>query len=113
MSNPDERQLDFRQQLLPAPLPQAPLTPAQRLACLRLIRSEGVGPVTFRDLINHFGGAEEALATLPALNRRAGRPSARICPPSRAQDELDDGVFAGAGQEVGKAAHVLAAAALG
>ena len=28
----------------PAPLPQAPLDDAQRLACLRLIRSEQVGP---------------------------------------------------------------------
>ena len=47
--------------LTPAPLPQAPLDAAQRLACLRLIRSDNVGPVTFRELINHFGGAEPAL----------------------------------------------------
>jgi hypothetical protein len=31
--------------LTPAPLPQAPLDAAQRLACLRLIRSDNVGPV--------------------------------------------------------------------
>ena len=49
----------------PAPLPVAPLTPAQRLACLRLVRTDGVGPTLFRDLINHYGGAEAALAALP------------------------------------------------
>ena len=46
---------------IPAPLPQAVLGPQQRLACLRLIRSDNVGPVTFRELINHYGGAEAAL----------------------------------------------------
>ena len=34
------------------------LDEAQRLAWLRLIRSENIGPRTFRDLINHFGTAK-------------------------------------------------------
>jgi DNA processing protein len=85
---PDRR--DERTRLLPAPLPQAPLNDAQRLACLRLIRSENVGPVTFRELINHFGGAEAALAALPDLSRRGGRrQSIRICPRDVAEAELD------------------------
>jgi DNA processing protein len=71
----------------PAPLPSAVLDDAERLACLRLIRSDGVGPVTFRELINTFGGASAALAALPALSRRSGRP-ARICPASAAEEEL-------------------------
>ena len=58
----------MRTRLTPAPLPQAPLDAAQRLACLRLIRSDNVGPVTFRELINHFGGAEQALDALPDVN---------------------------------------------
>lgn len=74
--------------LTPAPLPQAPLDAAQRLACLRLIRSDNVGPVTFRELINHFGGAEPALAALPELSRRGGRQSIRICPEGQARSEL-------------------------
>lgn len=45
----------------------------QRIAWLRLIRAENVGPVTFRALINQFGSAEEALDALPALSRRGGR----------------------------------------
>ncbi|MDX2157370.1 MAG: DNA-processing protein DprA [Hyphomicrobiaceae bacterium] len=68
----------------------AVLDDAGRLACLRLIRSENVGPVTFRELINHYGGAEKALAVLPELSRRAGRSGAiAICPASRAEAELE------------------------
>jgi DNA processing protein len=70
-------------------LPQAPLDAAQRLACLRLIRSDNVGPVTFRELINHFGGAEPALAALPELSRRGGRQAIRICPAAQAKAELE------------------------
>jgi DNA processing protein len=51
------------------------LTDAQRLDWLRLIRSENVGPRTFRALINHYGGAGAALAALPELSRkRVGKP---------------------------------------
>jgi DNA processing protein len=57
----------------PAPLPIAMLGEAERLACLRLIRTENVGPVTFHELVNHCGGAEQALAALPDLTRRGGR----------------------------------------
>lgn len=48
------------------------LTDRQRTAWLRLIRSDNVGPATFRDLINHFGSAETALDMLPELSRRGG-----------------------------------------
>ncbi|MEG9528047.1 MAG: DNA-processing protein DprA, partial [Hyphomicrobiales bacterium] len=63
------------------------LTDAQRLDWLRLIRTDGVGPRTFRTLVNRFGGAAAALDALPDLSRRQGR---RIEPPSRiqAEDEL-------------------------
>lgn len=74
----------------PAPLPVAALDDDQRLACLRLIRSGNVGPVTFRELINHFGGATQALAALPEINRRIsrGRPIA-VCTVARAEAELE------------------------
>ena len=48
------------------------LTDEQRLHWLRLIRSEQVGPSTFRDLINHFGTAEQAIDALPDLAKRGG-----------------------------------------
>lgn len=79
----------------PAPLPVAVLEPAQRLACLRLVRSDNVGPVTFRELINHYGGAEEALNALPELARRGGR-TIRICPKDRAARELEAAARIGA-----------------
>ncbi|NRQ14317.1 hypothetical protein BHMPCIPO_01544 [Ensifer sesbaniae] len=34
------------------------LTERQKLSWLRLIRSDNVGPIAFRDLINHFGTRE-------------------------------------------------------
>lgn len=73
-----------------APLPVAPLGDAERIACLRLIRSEQVGPVTFRALINHFGGAQRALDALPEMSRRGGRRNPiRVCPRAAAEDELE------------------------
>ena len=67
----------------------APLSPAQRLACVRLIRSENVGPVTYRELVRHFGDAGKALEALPELSRRGGyRQSIRICPREAAESEL-------------------------
>jgi DNA processing protein len=66
------------------------LTDRQRLAWLRLIRSDNVGPATFRDLINHFGSAEMALEALPELSRRGGstRP-VRVASREEALAELD------------------------
>lgn len=72
-----------------APLPQATLDDAQRLACLRLARSDNVGPVTFRELINHYGGSGQALEALPELARRGGgRRAIRICSRDAAEREL-------------------------
>jgi len=48
------------------------LTDEQRLDWLRLIRSQNVGPRTFRALIDHYGDARAALAALPGLARRGG-----------------------------------------
>ena len=41
-------------------------------ARLRLIRTPGIGPIAFRQLLIRFGGAEEALAAIPDLARRGG-----------------------------------------
>jgi DNA processing protein len=79
-----------------APLPVAPLDDAQRLACLRLIRSENVGPATFRALVNHYGGAREALAALPDVARKSGRSRPiRIHPADQAEEELAAATKAG------------------
>jgi len=63
------------------------LTDAQRLAWLRLIRSDRIGPATFRELLDHFGGAAAAIEAVPELARRGGRPI-RICPLGTAEREI-------------------------
>lgn len=81
---------DVQQRFTPAPLPTAKLDAKAQLACLRLIRSENVGPVAFRELINLYGGAEKALSALPELAKRAGRGRPiRIHPAVAAQAELE------------------------
>lgn len=81
----------------PPPLPATRIDDAQRLACLRLIRSENVGPVTFRNLIAHFGSAQAALDALPDLSRRGGRGRPiRICPAATAETELESAARIGA-----------------
>ena len=66
------------------------LTDRQKIAWLRLIRSDNVGPATFRDLINHFGSAEAALDALPELSRRGGSTrTIRIATVADAERELE------------------------
>jgi DNA processing protein len=61
----------------------------QRIDWLRLIRSQNIGPRTFRSLINHFGGARAALEALPTLAQRGGaRGAVQICPREDAVREL-------------------------
>lgn len=61
----------------------------ERIDRLRLIRSENVGPITFRRLIARFGTAAAALKALPRLARRGGTPVApRICTAAEAEAEL-------------------------
>jgi DprA/Smf-like nucleotide binding protein involved in DNA uptake len=62
----------------------------QRRDWLRLISSENVGPVTFRQLINRFGSAGEALKALPDLAKRGGlqRPI-RIYPKADAEQDIE------------------------
>jgi DNA processing protein len=68
------------------------LTDAQRIDWLRLIRSDHVGPRTFRSLVHHFGSARAALERLPELARRGGadRPG-RICSEADAHAEIAAG----------------------
>ena len=61
----------------------------ERLARLRLARSEGVGPRTFARLIDHCGTAGAALAALPEMSARGGRGKPlRPCPAEDAAEEI-------------------------
>jgi DNA processing protein len=65
------------------------LSDEQRIDWLCLIRSDNVGPRTFRALLNRFGDARTALDALPELARRGGaKRMARIHPRADAEREL-------------------------
>ena len=51
--------------------PNTILSDAERLNRLRLIRSDNIGPRTFRALLRHCGDAATALERLPDLARGA------------------------------------------
>ncbi|MEI7607676.1 MAG: DNA-processing protein DprA [Rhodospirillaceae bacterium] len=53
--------------------PRRPLSDAERLDWLRLIRTENVGPVTFFRVLEQCGSAARALQMLPEMARRGGR----------------------------------------
>jgi DNA processing protein len=62
----------------------------ERLDRLRLIRTEQVGPVTFRRLLDRFGTAAAALRALPDLARQGGRRgTVRLCSREQAIAEVD------------------------
>ena len=68
----------------------APLDMSERLDRLRLIRSENVGPITFRQLLIRFGTATRALEAIPSLANKGGRKRRlRIASRAEAQSELD------------------------
>ena len=67
-----------------------PLSAQDRLAWLRLIRSENSGPVIFKQLIARYGDAASALAAVPELARRGGKRSIRLCSLESAEEELND-----------------------
>jgi DNA processing protein len=67
-----------------------PLSDTERFHRLRLLRSENVGPTTFRMLLRRFGSAEKALEALPELARKGGlaRPI-RLCSKDDARADLE------------------------
>ncbi|MBV8092629.1 MAG: DNA-protecting protein DprA, partial [Acetobacteraceae bacterium] len=53
---------------------------------LRLARTEGVGPVSYRRLLKRYGSAGAALAALPGLARRGGRTEPPAIPSTAAAE---------------------------
>jgi DNA processing protein len=56
---------------------------------LRLIRTPGIGPIAYRQLLLRFGSAEAALAAIPDLARRGGGKTPTVFPKDRAQREFE------------------------
>ena len=57
------------------------LTDTQRLAWLRLIRSDRIGPATFRELLDHFGSATAAIKVERRFRRNTNTMSTASTPP--------------------------------
>ena len=62
---------------------------ADRIARLRLIRSERVGPATYLQLLARFGSAEAAIEALPDLAARAGGRMPRIISADAIEREIE------------------------
>ena len=71
------------------------LTRAERFARLRLARTDRIGPVTFRQLLDRFGSAERAVDALPDLIRKSGAGHA-LPSIDRIEDEIAAGDRIGA-----------------
>jgi DNA processing protein len=58
---------------MPSPMTQKNLDIKEKLAWLRLIRTDNIGPITFYRLLERFGSAEASLKALPDLAKRGGK----------------------------------------
>ena len=67
---------------------RGPLSPAEALDRLRLARTDGIGPLTFRRLLERHGTAAAALAALPRLAARRGA-SFVLHPEAEARREME------------------------
>ncbi|MGH7066334.1 MAG: DNA-processing protein DprA, partial [Acetobacteraceae bacterium] len=66
------------------------MKPEEVLDRLRLARTEGIGPIASRRLLDRYGSAAAALDALPALARAGGRSRApRIPSPGAAREEVE------------------------
>ncbi len=62
------------------------LTDKERVCWLQLSRTENIGPITFKNLLQKFGSAELAIAALPDMSRKGVQP--RLYSRSAAEDEF-------------------------
>jgi DNA processing protein len=72
------------------------LDAVERIARLRLARTDRVGPVTFGQLLDRFGSATRALEALPDLARRGGGDGPAAPPTEQIEMELAAGERIGA-----------------
>ena len=66
----------------------APVERDDRIARLRLIRTAGIGPVTYAHLLTRFGSPAAALEAVPDLARRGGGRAPAIASVAQAEREM-------------------------
>ena len=64
------------------------MNPPDLIARIRLIRSQSIGPITFRQLLARFGSAEAALRAVPDLAARGGGRRPALCTEEQAAREV-------------------------
>jgi DNA processing protein len=79
--------LPLLQRMFQTPAAPPPLA-GERLARIRLARTPRVGPVTFHEMLGHYGSAEAALDALPEMARSA-RLDTRAMSAERIQREAE------------------------
>jgi DNA processing protein len=67
-----------------------PSAPVDRIARLRLIRSENIGPITYFQLPARFGSAPAAIDASPDLAARGGGRAPRLVPKSQIEREIEE-----------------------
>jgi len=73
------------------------LSDTERLAWLRLARTEGIGPINFHKLVRRYGTATKAIAMLPDLMTKAGaNRGLAVTPAEQAEREIAATTKAGA-----------------
>jgi DNA processing protein len=63
--------------------------PADRIARLRLIRSDNIGPVTYFHLLARFGSAQAAIDAIPDLAARGGGRAPRLAGKAEIEREIE------------------------
>ena len=91
---------------------RAPLPETERIARLRLARTDRVGPVTFKQLLDRFGTAERAVEALPDLLRRGGGHGHDLPPVADIEAEIEAGAAIGARLIVAALLRISSLAAL-
>tara|TARA_A100001391_G_scaffold48774_5_gene29077 strand:+ start:9211 stop:10323 length:1113 start_codon:yes stop_codon:yes gene_type:complete len=72
------------------------LSQAEAYACIRLLRSANIGPVSYRQLLARYGTAEAALEALPELAARGLKKSYRVATHTKVSAEIEAARAAGA-----------------
>ena len=72
------------------------LTDNEAFARLRLIRSQNIGPITFRQLLGRFGSAIKAIEALPELAARGKGRAITLADPKKIENEIEKSLSMGA-----------------
>ncbi len=70
-------------------IPRTKLTDNERRDWLRLARTENVGPITFKKLMERYGSATAALAALPELAAKGGKRNFTVPSASSIEREVE------------------------